>query len=174
MVTVKFNIDVWLLLTQPGWAVVWRTNCQGCPLCYSDVLPRTRVGPVQSGATGWRLFSGVISLLTLSNCRPVWRALDASVTQVRVKWHRGERLDFQMRWWTHYRNTASHRRRDSMDGMEARSSKLHQTLPFSFSSLGFQLCGLRQTSCHLVNRHCLLSCFHVTYIHLTIYNSNGE
>lgn len=170
VVTVKFNIDVWLLLMQPGWAVVWRTNCQGCPLCYSDVLPwiaMDRGGASAVRGLGLGAFLRcdlIVDPVKLPSCLE-----DASVTQVRVKWHRGERLDFQMRWWIHYRNTASHRKRNSMDGMEARSAKLHQTLSFLFSSLRFQFCGFRQTSCHLVNRHSLLYCFHVTYMNLTIY-----
>lgn len=135
VVTVKFNIDVWLLLTQPGWAVGWRTNCQGCPLCYSDALPwraRGRGGASAVRGHGLGAFLRcdlIVDPVKLPSCLE-----DASVTQVRVKWHRGERLDFQMRWWMHYRNTASHRKRNSMVGMEARLGKLHQTRLFLFSS----------------------------------------
>lgn len=89
VVTVKFNIDVWLLLMQPGWAVVWRTNGQGSPLCYSNVLPliafcRGGASAVRSHGLGALLRCDlIVDPVKLLCCLE-----GASMTQVRMKWYR--------------------------------------------------------------------------------------
>lgn len=68
VVTVEFNIAVWLFFIQPGWAVVRRTNCQDCPLCCLGRLGmcRVKVGDCTVWVRGWGLFLGGILSFTLS------------------------------------------------------------------------------------------------------------
>lgn len=126
VVTVKFNIDVWLLLTQPGWAVGWRTNCQGCPLCYSDALPWIAMD--SGGASAVRGHGAGDFSQVWFNCWPYQIAIlfggcfcdpgQGEMSQEWKAWLPDEMMDALQKH-------CISQEEEFMDGMEARSGKLH-------------------------------------------------
>lgn len=160
---------------QPGWAVVRRTNCQGCPLCSFGCIGMCKSAGACAGEGGLCSHgpgAGGFSQVWI-NCLPCQTTLLSGGCWVHL-WLRSDWNGTKMkgltprRDWTRDRNTVSHEREEC----HGRAWKPDRFSSTRLSGSGFALRGpasegLRQISYHLTNSHCLLYCFNVTYINLT-------
>lgn len=139
VVTVKFNIAAWLFLMQPGWAVVRRTNCRGCPLGYVGRPVVVRVGPVQPAprAGGFSQVRWIVYPVKLPSClEGAGRIYGWSQIGTAQRWE--ARLPHET---GHSTETLQHTEGGiPWMGVETRSPTPHPTLVLIFP-IKFQFCG---------------------------------
>lgn len=156
---------------QPGWAVVRRTNCQGCPLCsFGSVGMCRRGGMCRSGAyavlgQGCQLFSGVNGLPKpqsyLEGVRCICDLCQIEMAQRWKVWLPEEILDTWQKYHVPWKSG------NPWTNLKTRFLKLHQTLKFLLCPLQLYFQGFEEDFLPFDKQPSSSLCLNATYINLT-------